>query len=49
MNETLKVKTLSAKKQVKKKNKFDDALLKLGYSFAEKADKTKKIVIKEEQ
>lgn len=46
MKDTIKINSLNAKKIVKKKNKFDDALLKLGLSFNEKKEKPKKEEVK---
>lgn len=48
MNTTLKVNSLNTKKTAKKKSKFDDALIKLGYSSVEKSEKLKKPLLKEE-
>ncbi len=41
MNTTIKIKSLNTKKVVKKKKKFDDALLKLGLSEKENSTKDK--------
>ena len=42
MNTTIKIKSLNTKKVDKKRNKFDDALLKLGLSEKENLTQDKK-------
>lgn len=46
MTSALKLKNLNTKKTSVKKNKFDEALMNLGYSEKEKTAQTKKKVAK---